>query len=256
MSPERGDPFGLPPTRERRLGGKALLRALERDEPLRLVLAPKAPRSRETELALARAREADVPVLEVGEGPLWRLTAGAPDCEVLALVGPPADQPLGALLAGPGALWLLAGTAYPGNAGFVIRTAEVSGAAGVVIDAGFDREQRREALRASMRADRYMPVHFEDGLACVERAQAAGRRVIALETEGARSPWDVELRGPVLFVVGAERDGIPKALLAEADEVVRVPMRGFVASYNLQAAMAAVAAERLRQEASGGPFAP
>jgi tRNA(Leu) C34 or U34 (ribose-2'-O)-methylase TrmL len=36
-------------------------------------------------------------------------------------------------------------------------------------------------------------------------------------------------------------------VLAAADRVLRLPMRGFIPSYNLQAAMAAVALERLRQ---------
>ena len=38
-------------------------------------------------------------------------------------------------------------------------------------------------------------------------------------------------------------------LLARCDAVLRIPMRGFVPAYNLQAAMAMVAGERLRQEA-------
>ena len=46
---------------------------------------------------------------------------------------------------------------------------------------------------------------------------------------------------------GAEAEGIPRAVLSACDEVVRIPMAGFVASYNLQAAVAAIAAERFRQ---------
>jgi tRNA G18 (ribose-2'-O)-methylase SpoU len=36
-------------------------------------------------------------------------------------------------------------------------------------------------------------------------------------------------------------------VLDSCDLVVRIPMAGFVASYNLQAAVAAIAAERFRQ---------
>jgi TrmH family RNA methyltransferase len=52
----------------------------------------------------------------------------------------------------------------------------------------------------------------------------------------------------VLLVVGAEAEGVPADLLAAADATVRIPMAGFIASYNLQAAVAAVAAERFRQQ--------
>jgi len=237
--------------RTRLLGADAVVGALEAGRPVRLVLHPEGRLSEAATRALARARAAGVPVVCAGEGPIWRLTAGSPGAELLGLVGPDPGAPLDSVLARRGALWLLAGTAYPGNAGFVIRTAEVSGADGVVIDAGFDRPKRREALRASMRADRYLPVFFERAEPVVAAARAAGRRVLALETSGDLAPWETDLRGPVVFVLGGERSGIPPALLEAADVALRVPMAGFIASYNLQAAMAVVAAERMRQEARG-----
>ena len=61
------------------------------------------------------------------------------------------------------------------------------------------------------------------------------------------TPWHHDLTGSVLLIVGGEVDGIPKPVLAHCDAVTRLPMAGFVASYNLQAAVAAVAVERFRQ---------
>jgi tRNA G18 (ribose-2'-O)-methylase SpoU len=84
----------------------------------------------------------------------------------------------------------------------------------------------------------------------LEAARRAGRRVIAIEDVGRHAPWEIDLTGPVLLIVGAEAEGIPQPLLAAADEIVRLPMAGFIASYNLQAAVAAVAAERFRQLAA------
>jgi tRNA G18 (ribose-2'-O)-methylase SpoU len=40
---------------------------------------------------------------------------------------------------------------------------------------------------------------------------------------------------------------VPPEVLEACDLTVRIPMRGFIPSYNLQAAMAIVAGERLRQ---------
>jgi tRNA G18 (ribose-2'-O)-methylase SpoU len=51
----------------------------------------------------------------------------------------------------------------------------------------------------------------------------------------------------VLCIVGSEREGISQWLLEEADEVIRLPMAGFVPSYNLQVAVSVVAVEALRQ---------
>jgi tRNA G18 (ribose-2'-O)-methylase SpoU len=128
-----------------------------------------------------------------------------------------------------------------------IRTAEVSGAAGVFIDSDFDHAARRAALRASMRADRFMPVFFAAAEDVLEKAAESGRRVVALEDVGDVSPWDVDLLGRVHFMVGGEARGIPDAILTRCDAVIRIPMPGFVPSYNLQGAVAAVASERLRQ---------
>ena len=146
-----------------------------------------------------------------------------------------------------GALWLLAGVTYPGNAGYAIRTAEVSGAAGIAIDSAFSPEQRRRALRFSMHAERFFPVLWEPAARVVDFARERHRAVFGVEDIGTRSPWEVDLTGPTLFVIGAERDGIPTALLSRCDEVLKLPMAGFVPAYNVQAAMAAVALERLRQ---------
>ena len=59
----------------------------------------------------------------------------------------------------------------------------------------------------------------------------------------ARSLWSEESERFSLEVLPAEKPDCH-----EADLVLRIPMRGFMPSYNLQAAMAAVASERLRQQ--------
>lgn len=240
------------PPRRAVAGTAAVAAALERGAPLRLVLvrarAAHAP-SAALEALAKRLAEAGVRMRRVGERE-WERTAADPSADVLGMLGPPPRATLEETLRRPGAVWLLVGTAYPGNAGFVVRTAEVSGAAGAVVDAAFERPERREALRAAMRVDRYMPVHFESAARAVREARTTARRVVAVETTGACAPWETDLRGAVLFVVGGEARGIPEWILGEADAVVRLPMAGFLRSYNVQAAVAAVAAERLRQEAT------
>ncbi|HEY8495090.1 MAG TPA: TrmH family RNA methyltransferase [Myxococcota bacterium] len=236
------------PLRRQLAGAAELATALAAGAPVRVVLLARSASPAACALA-EQARAAGARVLPASDNDLRRMArAGAPaGVELLALVGPdPAAGPEAAL-AGDGAAWLLAGVAYAGNAGYAIRTAEVSGADAIFLDAALDGEGRRRALRASMHAERFFPVHWAPADEVVAAARAAGRRVIAIEDVGRRAPWEVDLRGRVLFVIGGERHGLDPALLARCDEVVRVPMAGFVPSYNLQAAMAAVAVERLRQ---------
>jgi len=267
-----------PGGRRRQLCGAAeVAAALCANEPVQLVLHRAGPLSPEAEHACAEATRRGIPCRSVSARQLARLAhteslagatsahAGAPPTpaeaggpgengtELLALVGPAPRARLTTVLEGADVVWLLAGTAYPGNAGFVMRTAEVSGADAVVIDADFDHEQKRAVRRAAMRADRYMPVFYETAAHTLSRARAAGLRCLAIEDSGDRAPWEIDLVAPALFVVGGERHGVPPDVLAACNAVVRLPMGGFVPSYNLQAAMAMVAGERLRQCARAAP---
>ena len=146
-----------------------------------------------------------------------------------------------------GVVWLLSGVTYPSNTGSILRTVEVTGADAIVIDAPFNRSGRTRTLRVSIRADRFMPVVWATSMAAIGQAKAVQRRVIAVEDSGTRTPWETELTGPLLLVVGGERDGIAAEVLEQCDDVVRLPMPGFIPSYGVQAAVAAVATERLRQ---------
>jgi tRNA G18 (ribose-2'-O)-methylase SpoU len=98
-----------------------------------------------------------------------------------------------------------------------------------------------------MRADHFMPVFWEPALEAIAGARAAGRRVLAIEDVGTEAPWQVDLTQPLLLIIGGERHGIPRDALEACDGAIRIPMRGFIPSYNLQAAMAMVVGEQLRQ---------
>jgi tRNA G18 (ribose-2'-O)-methylase SpoU len=238
--------------RRRLAGTGAIAAALDGETPVRLILVRKEAGGAELEALLGRATAAGVAVRRVSGHRFERLRARDASADALALLGDAPGMSLPELMAAGGAVWLLSGVAYPGNAGFVIRTAEVSGARGVVIDAGFDHAGRREAVRASMRADRFLPVRWEESETAITTARACGRRVIAIEDVGDAAPWEVDLSGPVLFVAGGEACGIPDRILAACDRCVRLPMDGFLPSYNVQAAVAVVAIERMRQ-LEGGP---
>lgn len=237
--------------RQQLAGVDAIDQALRRGERLRVILVREGLAADDADAVLERARAAGVRIRRVSAKVVHRLSHPRPPAEILALVGSGPGGTLDELMAGLGAVWLLTGVRYPGNAGFAIRTAEVSGADGIVVDCGFGRTERRDALRLSMRADWFMPVIWERAEVAIERAAASGHRVIGIEDVGTAAPWEVELTGPVAFVIGGEEHGIPESVLDRCDALIRVPMGGFIRSYNLQAAMAGVSAERLRQSLLG-----
>jgi len=239
---------GAPLPRVRQIAGIAAIEAaLCAREDVRLLLVADDARSGAMERLVEVAGACGVPVRKATRNVLARLSLPRPAEDALALAGRDPEAALDASLARGGALWLLVGVAYPGNVGMVIRTAEVSGADAIAIDGNFDHEGKRAALRASMRADKFMPVLWQGAAEVLERARVAGHRAIALDEAGARAHWDADLAGARVFVVGGENGGIPPDVLARCDERVRVPMAGFIPCYNLQAAVSAVAVERLRQ---------
>jgi tRNA G18 (ribose-2'-O)-methylase SpoU len=232
-------------------GAAAIAQALRDGEDVRLLLVADDAAGADVRELVTRARQSGVAVRTATRNVIARLSMLRPAEDVLALVGRDPDASLNESLARGGAFWLLVGVAYPGNVGMVIRTAEVSGADAIAIDGRFDHEAKRAALRASMRADKFMPVLWLGAAEVLDAAKSHGHRVIAVDEAGELSHFAADLTGPRVFVVGGENGGIPADVLARCDARVRVPMAGFIPCYNLQAAVSAVAVERLRQSAAG-----
>jgi tRNA G18 (ribose-2'-O)-methylase SpoU len=231
-------------------GANEISAALDAGERLGTLLVEDGAPEEQVAGTLERARARGVPVRRVSAAVIRRMTSTGAPSPLLALRGRDPEASLDDVLERGGALWVLTGVAYPTNAGVAIRTAEGSGAEAIVIDAPhLDHAGRRAATRASMRADWYMPVFWSDARDAISRGRKAGHAILAVENSGDTSPWDVDLTGPVLFVVGGEAQGIPQDVLADSDRVLRVPMGGFIPSFNLQIALGVIGVERLRQMA-------
>jgi len=221
--------------------------ALDAGEPVRVVLALRDSLSTDADEVLRRAKDAGARIFRTTVNDLRRMSAHLPAPGLLAMVGPDPSMSLAELLTQPGITWLLSRPSYASNVGFAIRAAEVSGADGIAIDSAFSQTQREQALRVSMGAHRFLPVHWEASEEVIRLSRESHKQIFALEDVGHRPPWEVDLTKPSLLIVGNERTGILETLLEQCTAVLRLPMPGFVPSYNLQAVVAAVASERLRQ---------
>jgi TrmH family RNA methyltransferase len=229
----------------------ALQEMADGGEEVNLILARRDSDSSELAKVVTTANELDVEVLEVSDNDISRMAVGVvvgtEIPEALALVGRIRSGSFEEVLERGGLVWLLHGVTYTGNAGFSIRTAEISGADAVIIDGAFSHDERRNAERQSVRAHRFIPTLWMDSAKVVAAAKEAGFKIIAIEDVGGVEPWDCDLTGNILCIVGSERHGIPEWLLESSDEIVKLPMVGFVPSYNLQVAVSVVALEALRQ---------
>ena len=232
-----------------RCGEDEILAAIDNNENISLILVKRDSETAKLQNILEYAESSDIKIIFGSENDLWRMSRdnsqGIPN--VLALVGRNPDSSLQEVFSNGGLVWLLAGAAYPVNIGFCIRTAEVSGASAVIVDAELNNPERSAAKRASMKAHRFIPVHWTPGLDAIKMAKKSGFRIIAVEDVGTSAPWDVDMTGDIILVVGGEKNGISSEILSESDEIVRIPMSGFVPSFNLQAPLSAVAIEAQRQ---------
>ena len=230
-----------------RCGIDAIEAALDAGEDITRVLALRDCDDPRLSALLNRCIDSGIDVILGSENDLWRMAETSPAL-ALALVGREPDADLDTLLERGGLIWMLAGAQYQTNIGYCIRVAEASGASGLIVTGEWTSDDRHRIVRAAMRTHRFMPVIFGcDGLAALESWTG---RVVAIEDVGTDEPWDADLTGDVILIVGGENAGISDELLAAADQTIRIPMAGFTPSYNLQAPMAVVAVEALRQRRS------
>ena len=135
--------------------------------------------------------------------------------------------------AGPLCVYLHA-VSDPGNVGTVIRAAEAFGASCVALGPGCADAYSPKAVRASMGAI------FAVGLARVEDVGELPGERIALTTDAPHALDESAgaLEPPCSLLVGAEREGLPPAVVQACERSARIPN----ASQSLNAAMAATVA--------------
>ncbi|MEU8251709.1 RNA methyltransferase [Nonomuraea sp. NPDC048916] len=155
---------------------------------------------------------------------------------VCRLVHVPLEE---AVSATPRLVAVLAHVRDPGNAGTVMRTADAAGADAVVFtDASVD-PYNGKCVRASAGSLFHLPVVIGTPAAVAARhLRERGLRVLAADGAGKHTLDDVDLSGPTAWIFGNEAWGLPEEVLAEADDVVRVPIYGQAESLNLATAAA------------------
>jgi 23S rRNA (guanosine2251-2'-O)-methyltransferase len=186
---------------------------------------------------------------ETPAGELERL-CGSPDHQgVVAEVEPyPYTDPK-ALLKRENALILaLDQVQDPRNLGAICRSAEFAGAAGVVIPERRSAEVTAVVCKASAGAVEHLDVARVRNLAdWLGEAKAAGFWIWGADAEAEIAPWDTDLSGPTVLVLGGEGKGIRPRVAAACDGLLALPRRGRVGSLNVSAAASALAFEAIRQ---------
>ena len=150
---------------------------------------------------------------------------------------------LAGLAVRPGSVFVaLHEVANPGNLGTIIRTADASGAAGVILVGPCTDPFDPAAVKASMGAVFSVPVAAAPGAAEFLSWCAGGGVTLAVTSGQPGGPgepatfWDAPLPRPVVLLLGSEGAGLPPDLLAAGDLRLRIPMTGTAESLNLAVA--------------------
>jgi TrmH family RNA methyltransferase len=141
---------------------------------------------------------------------------------------------------------LLDGVQDPGNAGSILRSAGAAGIKQVYCSPGTASCWSPKVLRAAMGAHFVLEVFENVDLAALVR----GAQIPVLATSGYASEriYDVDLRGPVAWLLGHEGQGVSDELLNLATHRVVIPHAGQVESLNVAACAAVCFFEQSRQQ--------
>jgi len=134
-------------------------------------------------------------------------------------------------------LLLLDGVQDVRNIGAIARSAEVFGAHALILPAKKSAPVNDVAIKASAGALVHIPVCRVKNLSvAIEYLSRQGVDVIGADVEGDVSLSDLNLKGPLGVVIGAEGQGIDRNLKVYFDHLFAIPQAGRTQSLNVSVA--------------------
>lgn len=234
-------------------GIHSVAEALVAGEPLRAIhVATDRKKDAPLRSLLAQAKERNVPVRFEQRAFFERVPFKAHQ-GVVAVAPPFKYSSLHEILAHPrGATRLIVVLDHltdPHNVGAILRTAEAAGADGAVLperrSAGVNATVRKAAAGAAAHLPIARVSNIAEAIRSVKKAGVwvAGADLSAAAVDLAQADFNRDLA----LVIGAEGHGLSQLVKRECDYLVRLPMRGKIASLNASVAAAILIYEALRQ---------
>lgn len=145
-------------------------------------------------------------------------------------------------------LLVLDGVTDPHNLGACLRTADAAGVDAVIVPrdkaAGLTATVRKVASGAA----ESMPFFAVTNLArTLDQLKVRGIWLVGAAGEATEVIYDVDLKGPLAMVLGAEGGGMRRLTRERCDFLVQIPMVGSVSSLNVSVATGVCLFEAVRQ---------
>lgn len=204
-----------------------------------------------------RAREAEVRLIEADGLRLTKLAGSHGHQGVAALVQPvPQARSLDDLLdqmehaddVDPPLLLVLDGVTDPHNLGACLRVADGAGAHAVIAPKDHAAGLNATVAKVASGAAETVPYFMVTNLArTLNELKERNIWIIGTSGDAPKTIYQVDLKGPVALVLGAEGPGMRQLTRKTCDELVSIPMRGAVESLNVSVASGVCLYEALRQ---------
>jgi 23S rRNA (guanosine2251-2'-O)-methyltransferase len=151
-------------------------------------------------------------------------------------------------LSEPAFLLILDGVQDPHNLGACLRTAEAAGVHAVVAPKDRASGLTATAVKISSGAAERVPFAQVTNLSrLIKDLQQLGVWLVGTSGDAQQSLFQVDLKGPVAIVLGAEGKGIRRLTRDNCDEVIYIPMQGEAESLNVSVAAGVCLFEAYRQ---------
>ena len=148
---------------------------------------------------------------------------------------------------------VLDGVTDPHNLGACLRVADGAGAHAVVAPKDHAVGLNATVAKVASGAAETVPYLMVTNLArSLNELKERDIRVIGTSEDAERTIYELDLRGPIALVLGAEGSGLRQLTRKTCDELVRIPMRGAVESLNVSVASAVCLYEAARQRDAQG----
>lgn len=144
-------------------------------------------------------------------------------------------------------VFILDGIEDPHNLGAIIRTANLSGAHGVIIPKNRAVGLTATVMKASAGALNYTPVVKVTNISnTIEDLKKRGLWFVCADMSG-EVMYSLNLKGPIGLVIGNEGSGVSRLVREKCDMVASIPMKGDIDSLNASVAAGVLAFEIVRQ---------
>ena len=142
----------------------------------------------------------------------------------------------------------LEGIEDPYNFGYTLRSLFASGVDGVILSPRNWMSAGGVVARSSAGASELLPLYLAEAETLIDLFHGANYRIYAAGIRDSVSIYEAKLNRPLLLIVGGEKRGISRALLDQADQIVRIDYgREFRGSLSAASAATVMAFEIMRQ---------